>query len=305
MPPQEAMAYLMPIMIDEVMQAESQGQTAIFRFTNGQSNEEIVAYGAALGISAEQQEVFSALRQDFQESFDKFQSAAMSEMVRFNEMTPDEVTDLGNDFRKNVQTIITDAQTDFDEILSPEQKQRAQELELVMPSMFDNSPFFKTNEGIPITNLTSYEALGLSDEQKAEMKKIQEKHGKELADLMKEGAQTAIAANFSDDEAAKTKLAFLRTKGSVIQARIRARILSVLTKEQRAKLEKIREDLPKKLKKLVENAKAKKKDEKPGGEAWKPDENSWKPGDPLPESAIPPKTDRKPFPQTEKTMEQP
>jgi len=62
-------------------------------------------------------------------------------------------------------------------------------------------------------------------------------------------------------------------------ARARERIREILTPEQRERLEKLGEEIPKKLAQL----KDKQESETPKDEPWKPGADSWKPGDPIPE----------------------
>ncbi len=67
---------------------------------------------------------------------------------------------------------------------------------------------------------------------------------------------------------------------------------ALLTTEQKAKLDKIREDWPKKLEQLRADWKWKQEKKKPEDDSWR---DAWKPGDPVPEGAVAPRI-RKPFP---------
>ena len=73
----------------------------------------------------------------------------------------------------------------------------------------------------------------------------------------------------------------------------KARVLALLTPEQTAKYERILTEWPKKLEQLKTDWLAKQKEKGPEDDAWK---KSWKPGDPLPEGAVPPYRPRRAFP---------
>ena len=77
-----------------------------------------------------------------------------------------------------------------------------------------------------------------------------------------------------------------------MKARLKAKIHALLTKEQTAKLEKLLADWPAKLEQIRADWKAAQAKKKPEDDSWR---EAWKPGDPVPEGAVPPRP-RKAFP---------
>ncbi len=287
-PSEKAEAFMMSTTMDIVYEVEAQGQVTGIRMLDGSLPFDEAVYTTALGLSDEQIALLDAKEVELTERMDAVIPRIEERLNRFDELSPEEVADLGREFRTTVHGFVAESQATFDTVLTPEQKQRALELELVLPSL-SSQAFSEDNDDEDLIPLhpTAYEALGMSDEQKAGLTKLQEESGKELKDLMKLGFQ-------HEQEEGKVPPELV-SKIKTLKTQIRAKILSVLSEEQRAKLEKICTDWPKKLEQIKADRNAKHEKKKPEDEAWKPDENSWKPGDPVPEGAVPPRV-RKPFP---------
>ncbi len=277
---------LMQISIEELLRAESHGQLASVRFAEV-SEEEQAPYQAALGMTAEQvtsyaqkYEEFNAQAAEVVESFDET-------MNRFDELSPDEQTAFGAEVRTTMRTLFAEQQEVLTGVLTPAQIQRMQELELVLPSVV-SQVMADDEEFIPVLNFAAYEALGLSEEQKEALARIQEESAEEMGDLLKEKMLNIRIRVASDDPPSEETLqAFqaLSKRGRAMKARLKAKIHALLTKEQTAKLEKLLADWPAKLEQIRADWKAAQAKKKPEDDSWR---EAWKPGDPVPEGAAEP-----------------
>ncbi|MCL2745140.1 MAG: Spy/CpxP family protein refolding chaperone [Planctomycetaceae bacterium] len=143
-----------------------------------------------------------------------------------------------------------------------------------------------------------YDMLDLTAEQRTKIETIHEEYEREFPPLMEKVMavqmkkserlienlgpdQPLSSLNFEKEYKAEAEALIPLTQ---LHARVRAKILAVLTKEQTGRLEKILADAPKY---LVERLGLNEKQD----DSWK---DSWKPGDPIPESFK--KAPRKNFP---------
>ena len=202
----------------------------------------------------------------------------------------------------------------FDNMLTPEQKQKIQESQLAnMAEM-------------PIISTSMFEALNLTDDQKQQMKKIKKELEPEFEQTFKNWISGELtmenkilnalkkeenAKMNMDRDAMRKKLIaedpeFKRiheknlSGGKAFATKFKIKMFDVLTDEQWKKLQKLIDDPPEHAKilgkKLREMTGANEKDE-----AWQPGPNSWKPGDAIPEEYRKKRETKKPFPQAEST----
>ena len=168
--------------------------------------------------------------------------------------------------------------------LTPEQLGKFKELRLILST---------PNKGVEfIFDFGQYETLDLSDEQRQKLDAIREEYAKEFQPLMQRvlDVQTKRierwieAGKFGGEDSEEIKreedeaLVLL----SQLHARIRTKVLALMTKEQMERLDKILAGAPQYLvKRLGLDVKR--------DDSWR---DSWKPGDPIPEGALPPQKDR-------------
>ncbi len=296
----EAVLHLRSVYTEALLQPDMQGKYETTGRLFGPHNGDRGVYQEALGLSADQVTWLAAKEVEWMERSEPLWLQWWPELRRYEMLSPEELANLEERIRQDTRLIFTEGQTVIDEVLTPEQKQRAQELELVLESTLPwPSPnlFFDGEEAMaPFANLNAYEALGLSDEQNEALTKLQRKSGKELSELMEEAAKSMTElwqrSDDETDEKYEKERKALGEKAKTLKAQIRAKVLALLTKEQVAKLDQLLVDLPKKLKQLEADWKTEQAKKKPEDDAWR---EAWKPGDPVPEGAVPPRV-RKPFP---------
>ena len=218
----------------------------------------------------------------------------------------------------------------FNESLTPEQRQRMNEVQIAMMSE------------VPFLGTSQYDAfLGLSDEQKTKMESIRkdfegefEKMIDDIAEFAKEFTPkmfdmmekegiplTAMApnpANMGQNSEIQKKMQEVvkkvmqenkefvekgkdfEAKTKAFSARLKVKIFDVLTDEQMAKLKNLIDNPPEFVKKMKERQKREKAAMEGDGESvWQPGIDSWKPGDAIPAGYLEEREQRKPFPTKE------
>ncbi len=284
---QNALQYFMLLAVEENIAAETQGMPAAMRFQK--SEEEVAVYQAALGMTAEQVTELAKKRAEHDESMNAAGMDMVDTLVRFDDLSPEELSEFDKKFRTLLQQNSAEEQARLVETLTPAQIQRMQELELVLPSA---TAQMLGNGAEMLMNINAYQALELSDEQKKVLEGIQKEGSKEMVDFTKVFFREYLQMLKDGKEPSEEELKAKLEQGKAMKARIKAKIHALLTKEQLAKLEKILTDWPKKLESIRADWKLKQENKKPEDDSWR---NAWKPGDPVPEGAVPPKI-RKPFP---------
>ena len=138
--------------------------------------------------------------------------------------------------------------------------------------------------GLPILNFDAYKGLDLSEAQAKELEKIRTESRKEQIEffdvMFKQVPKGADRKDAKKMQEYGKKMERHAEEGKKLTARLKARIVLLLNKEQTAKLESLLANIPEFVK---ENQK---KRGMPQTATVKPNDDwkkSWKPGDPLPE----------------------
>lgn len=192
---------------------------------------------------------------------------------------------LAGDIEKQGGEIMQSFQKQQDEILTPVQKTKLGELGL------------QANQGnMPgMISFKSYEILDLGEEQRKELGKIRDEYYREMETLMDKmfaiQAKHMVPPEDEDEltpeqrqeknrqrmEKMQEEGRGLEQEGDRLNARTKAKLLALLTAEQRKRFEEIVAQTPEFLSKRF-----RKPTETEDDEEWK---KSWKPGDPVPENA--------------------
>lgn len=256
------------VMLEEILLAESRGKVVFARLLGANGLDE-ADYMQLTGITEEQKAIVEAKSDSFEEPL----TSRFNELGKdFDEKTPEEQAAIEEECRSLFREAVDTMHATFCETLTPEQLQRVRELELVLPSVI----FGGGDMELDSMNSDAYEALGLSDEQRKELDAILEEMNREQKELMKEFV--AFVTNPEPEQGA----AYLE-KWKALRTRFKARALALLTAEQQAKLEILHGDWAKKIASIQA---AEEGNDMPEDDSWK---KSWKPGDPIPEGALPPR----------------
>ena len=278
----KAVTFLVPLTLEEYFKAESQGKFSISRFQG--EEKEVAAYQSALEMTTEQVTRLAKQRAEFEKNSVTAHSSFLRKLTQFDHLSEEEVTRLDQDARRIMRGEVDSGQALLRDILTEEQFTRLQEMELALPS--------QDGENLPFVNLEAYRSLELSEEQQKKLDSVQKEFEAETRNW------TQSFTKFLNDgkEFSPEKIEALNTlveKSEQLKARMKARVLAFLTPEQTAKYEKLLAEWPPKFKKLQEDWLARQKEKGPEDDAWK---KSWKPGDPVPEGAVPPLIKNRVFP---------
>lgn len=189
---------------------------------------------------------------------------------------PKELEKLGVELEDFMIGLNKESTKKMDEIITPEQLAKIRQLELQQ---------FKgmAEVGFPIINYDAYKGLGLSDRQKEELHEIGDGFREEQLGHLERMLSTMNSPADRKDAKKMQELAKIGAdnakNGKALNARIKAKVLTILTDEQTRKLENLLANVPDFIQKRrarmgVPPAQTVKNDD------WK---ESWKPGDPLPE----------------------
>ncbi|MDR3110350.1 MAG: Spy/CpxP family protein refolding chaperone [Planctomycetaceae bacterium] len=162
--------------------------------------------------------------------------------------------------------------------LKPQQIEKLKELRVVTASPNDGQNF--------LFDFGQYEVLNLTDEQKKKIAVIKAEHFvtfnpvlKKIMEIQQRNMDRMFESDGKPNEEIQKEMKEAAEPLVKLNAATRARILALLTKEQTDKLDKIFSNAPKYL--AVRVGLIKENEDK---DAWK---KSWKPGDPIPEGAVP------------------
>ncbi|MGL4943847.1 MAG: Spy/CpxP family protein refolding chaperone, partial [Thermoguttaceae bacterium] len=278
------------IIFDTMLRADSQGKLAFMRTIDG--GDELRPFAgdavrAYVGISQEQQKTFeSAVEGDYEKEgaqMEQFSKAFGS----YDQLSAEEQGVLGDELRQFFCGVIDTADTHSREILTDEQLERLQELELTQPSvsaLFLSSIFFQMDSGEEneataadafaevreslanlFTNVAAYDALGLTDEQRQKLREIQDADLPERQAMLKDLIKWSSEDKLPSREVRDAWLARAKSHGTLVKAKL----LAVLTPEQREKLERLTVSVRERLAHLATLPK-----DEPEDDSWK---NSWKP----------------------------
>jgi hypothetical protein len=299
----KALDFTLQIALDEVFEGQIRG-TSINYLENDDSKMAVTQ--TLIGMTSKQvtqmaQKRFELYENTKDETFD-----ALEQLVHFDDLSPEEILALKEQFRNLSREDLENARKIYEEVLAPEQLQQLAELELVE----------NLNNDFPTLNPRAYASLGLSDKQqeelanllresKAEIKEAMLALIREMPKLVKEVFASYIASN--EDASAEEIEALLQTlppeemkkiedkiqalgeknlqKQKTTGERFAKKINELLTPQQREKYVNLKKELSAKLERIRKEQTAKQKDKKPEDYEWL---KSWKPGDPVPEGAVPP-----------------
>ncbi len=195
-----------------------------------------------------------------------------------DETDPARIAETGAEFEAIYDTIFADVETKLNEIVTPEQmmKLRQMEMQVMQPAV---------DAGVPFINYESYTGLDLSDAQKKQLDEIRQSFQKEQMDFFSEMAklQPKPGQPPKPEELQKLRkrMEEIGESGKKLNARIRAKLLTILNKDQTAKLESLLTNIPEFVKKKHQaRTQAPKPVDEKELDKWK---ESWKPGQPIPE----------------------
>ena len=190
---------------------------------------------------------------------------------------PNELEKLGVELEDFMIGLNKESTEKMDEIVTPEQLAKIRQLELQQ---------FKgmAEVGFTIINYDAYKGLGLSDQQKEKLHEINDSFREEQIGHLEKMLATMNSPADRKDKKKMEELAKVGAEngknGKALNAKIKAKVLTILTDEQTRKLEELLANVPDFIQKrrarmgIPPSQTAKVDDD------WK---KSWKPGDPLPE----------------------
>lgn len=260
--------------------AEQQGKTMFLKLGENE-------FQHFIGLTPAQELHLGPQLDALEEKYNQTGRDYIEQLNNWQNLSPEALGKLEDEFVAFYDQGLSEASTIVQGTLTPEQIQKAQMHALTVPSMmsqFLGEPF--------MLNFSALEALDLSEEQKEKLAKVQEEMKSETDEFFKEltdTLQTLLPKNGEEPSEELQKkimetVGKLQEKGKSLAKKHQTQAEGILTKEQKEKLDTIREEMPKKLAEIREEI-AKKAKENPEDESWK---DSWKPGDPLPEGAVPP-----------------
>lgn len=271
------------------LEMEQQGKTLHLR-----REMEGIGYEKLIGLSeAQSAHLDSQQSMIFQENYGKTFMDRQERLLHWTELSADEFNQLENEYIASHRKARNDAEAIYREALTPIQFQNVMEYELAVPPCF--SYFFgDADDDVVLLNLSAYEALDLSEEQKKMMQEFQKALDAQWKDFFEEYMefasesfalmQSSTQEGLSEENKQNLvkKLEKLTERKKSISQKNRKTINEILTQEQKDRLAALREEMPKKLAAIREEL-AKQVAES-SDDSWK---DSWKPGDPLPEEAVP------------------
>ena len=268
------------------IQKEQQGKTLMSRLDGADST----VYLEMVGLSDTQRKHINDKSLEFMLKMKAGAGEAVRQLNRWQELSPEELTAAEDQFFDSYSEAMDDFDSQIRGTMTPVQLQKTLEYELATPSPF-LSDLLKNEEHS--MNFAAYDALDLTDEQKKEIDNIKGETNRETEPIFSELKNLATellsdpTKEPSESVQAKlmTKLTELREKAKTLVKKSQEKVREKLTTEQREKLDSIREEHAKKIAKIKEELEKKAKDD-----SWK---DAWKPGDPLPEGAVPPVKERR------------
>ena len=269
-----------------MVQREQEGKLISFRF--GMEHDQI--YQEMIGLSDAQKKYIEDKNEEIGDKMESSYKENFEKLNRSQELSPEELAAAEDEFFGTFSTIIDELDANVRETMTPVQLQKALEYELAAPSLIFRDIF--ADEELSM-NFAAYDALDLTDEQKGEIDKIKDEMNKDAESIFSELKDLAAKAipemekEPSEESQAKLmeKITAIGEKAKTLVKKSQEKVREKLTKEQRETLDNIREEHAKKIAKIKEELEKKAKDD-----SWK---DVWKPGDPLPEGAVPPVKERR------------
>jgi hypothetical protein len=255
-----------PKLFDKLLSSDGNGSARLFR-NDAADQQEFRDY---IGIDKESAE---NIRKKQMEVLEKDNS--METMLKIAQASTDaEIDRLLDEMIDQMNNVQEEAAAVLTKELNPQKLKKLAELRMVHSSTNDR-PF----------DFDQYESLDLTDEQQKQISVIRAEYlsaaeplfNNMLAFQQRKNERHFEMTESEDPEAMKKSMEDIQKEMEEVQqliiklnAATRARILTLFTKEQTAKLEKVLTNAPKYLLKRLglENK-----------DAWKPSDSSWKPGD--------------------------
>ena len=262
---------LMPHLIKRMPEFTTNDDVGAMMLMGDLENEEFLAY---VGIDKVKGKEFREQYQKIKQSVDKMTEKLFKKATASDD--PAEIDKLGEELADIFEKVIKDHGEVLGKELTPEQYGKFRELRLINSS---------TNKDYGVLfDFGQYASLDLTDEQRRKIDEIRVDYTRDFQPLAKKlmevqekrMEQWAETGDFKNSEELKKMQEEAEKPIIQLNAATRARVLALLTKEQTAKLERILAGAPKYLARRVGLIKE--------DEEWK---KSWKPGDPIPEGAVP------------------
>ncbi len=295
---EKTFGFVLNVAVEEFIDAGIRGNMTYNRFQGDEK--EVALYQAALEMTPEQIARLALKQNEVEEGLSSTAYQSWERLPGFDALSEENAAALEVEFRDSLRYTLELQQAALDEVLTPQQKQTLNEMELF--GGLSSSP-----KDALCPNLNAYHALDLSEGQQTELDKIHDEFRREIQgntlSLLEDFKAIAVKINnareISKEEQEKlmTELSDVMgkrmEKSLELKNRITARVHGILTPEQLARFEKIVAEWPAKMEKLQEEWQAREDAKKPEDDEWK---KSWNPGDPVPEGAVPPRSPRKAFP---------
>ena len=267
---QQAMMKLMPKLLPLIPEASTRESMNLGGFITMQ-DEECRHYA---GISTEQMEQLQKSMQGMELRFAADIIPTAFKATQTDD--PQELEKIAKNLVKKVTGIADDVYAKTQKIFTPGQIAKMKELRLMHSSL-------NSDMATVIFDFGQYDTLDLTDEQRKKLTAIREEYTKEytaivnkLADML----QKYVKDGQEPPEDVQEKAELLVEQLKQLAVRTKAKVLAILTKEQADRMEQLLAKAPK----FFDQFRKDKNQE--DDESWK---KSWKPGDPVPEGATPPK----------------
>lgn len=269
----QGQAKIMPYMMSMLVKQLGQGKTSGSFFLEDGDDPE---FQRLTGTTNEQFAEFYAFMMDYKDETKPKLTALLEEVADENE--PDRIAEIAAGFDDAYDKIFADVTAKLNEIVTPEQMMKIRQVEIQMMQT-------TLDAGVPFVNYESYTGLDLSESQKKQLDEIRQAFQKEQRDFF--AAMTELQLKPGQPpkpeelQKLRKRMEELGESGKKLNARIKAKLLTILNKEQVAKLESLLTNIPPfvKQKHMARTLPPPKVDEKEFDE-WK---ESWKPGDPIPD----------------------
>ena len=295
----QALDFTASTVVDELLESQILGMP---RYPFDGNDVEVAATQILLGMTAEQvallaQRRFEQHENTKDESFDIF-----GQLTRFDKLLPEEILFLEQRLRFEIQEQDEGTRRIKDEVLTPEQIQLLAELDLVKQARF------------PTLNPQAYASLGLSDKQQEELANLFRESkaevieatlapvrnmrelfqelfntygtpGEEFGEVMKKMTELPEEERTKMNDRIGGMMRESLERNKAVAEQIETRIGELLTPQQRERFA----NLKKKLERRWGDQIAKQRERESKGNIWVPGPDSWKPGDPVPEGAVPPR----------------
>lgn len=270
---QKAMAKILPRSMGFSIYILGNGWTLNSNFIENGDEKDFQQY---TGTTDEQYQAFSDYMLGTREGVREQMLPLMTQIAE--ETDPDKLAELVDAWQTDTFQRIEDAEAKAAEILTPAQITKFREFDLHMNQMMQQI-------GLPFFNFESYTALDLTTEQQKQLHEIRDEFREEqlaqIDETMKLMPKPGEKPDPKKMQEMMKKQQELGEKSKQLVARMKAKVQSILTREQTAKLETILKKTPDCLTSMLKRRSLPlpKIDEKKY-DAWK---DSWKPGDPIPE----------------------